>query len=54
MLPQIIQLRADPSNNATSVPLENVTNLINALTNALPSTSNAGPDVVLEFVVLEG
>ena len=39
---QLGLLRANPSNNATSLPLENVTNLINAVTIVLPSTSTAG------------
>ena len=39
---QLGLLRANPSNNATSLPLKNVTNLINAVTNVLPSTSTAG------------
>ena len=37
---QLGLLRDNPSNNATSLPLENVTNLINAVVTVLPSTSN--------------
>jgi hypothetical protein len=38
---QLDLLRANPSNNATSLSLEKVANLINAMEIVLPSTSNA-------------
>ncbi len=38
---QLGLLRDNSSNNATSLPLENVTNLINAVEIVLPSRSNA-------------
>jgi hypothetical protein len=36
---QLKLLRAQPANTDTSVPLENVTNLLGIVTNVLPSTS---------------
>ncbi len=39
---QLGLLRANPSNNATSLSLENVINFINAVEIVLPSTSNEG------------
>ena len=36
---QLSLLRAQQSNTNTSVPLENVTNLLGAVANVLPSTS---------------
>jgi hypothetical protein len=36
---QLKLLRAQPENTNTSVPLENVTNLLGVVANVLPSTS---------------
>ncbi len=40
------------SNSPSRVPLEDITHLINAVINALPWASKAGPDAVLELVGL--
>ena len=39
LIKQLSLLRAQPANTNTSVPLENVTNLLGAVANVLPSAS---------------